>query len=150
MVDSAIRYRDNWTQLETEWAVSDALTLRITAYHLTSHRHWKNVESYAWNAATRRVNRSSYIEIYHDQRQAGDRFDATWRSQLFGMRNELVGGFDVNRITSRTAGIRPIEEPAASIPSTPRPACSSTSPAPRRGSGRRPISTRCSWRIGCR
>ncbi|KAA0677919.1 TonB-dependent siderophore receptor [Roseomonas genomospecies 6] len=101
--DSAIRYRDNWTQLKAEWTVSDALTLRNTAYHLTSHRHWKNVESYAWNAATRRVDRSSYIEIYHDQRQVGDRFDATWRSRLFGMRNELVGGFDVNQITFKNS-----------------------------------------------
>lgn len=107
VADSAIRYRDNWTQLKTEWAVSDALTLRNTAYHLTSHRHWKNVESYAWSAATQRVNRSSYIEIYHDQRQVGDRFDATWRSRLFGMRNELVAGFDVNRITFRNSSNSP-------------------------------------------
>ncbi|CBS89737.1 TonB-dependent receptor [Azospirillum lipoferum] len=98
VADSEIRYRDNWTQLKAEWAVSDALTLRNTAYHLTSHRHWKDVESYAWNAASRRVMRDSYIEIYHDQRQVGDRFDATWRSSLFGMKNEMVGGFDLNRI----------------------------------------------------
>lgn len=98
VVDSDIRYRDNWTQLKAEWALSDAVTLRNTAYHLTSHRHWKDVESYAWNAATRRIQRSSYIEIYHDQRQIGDRFDATWRGRILGMKNEMVGGFDLNRI----------------------------------------------------
>ena len=98
VADSAIRYRDNWTQLKAEWAVSDVLTLRNTAYHLTSHRHWKDVESYAWIPATQRIQRSSYIEIYHDQRQVGDRFDATWRGSLFGLKNEMVGGFDLNRI----------------------------------------------------
>ena len=107
VADSEIRYRDNWTQLKAEWAVSDALTLRNSAYHLTSHRHWKDVESYAWNAASRQVLRDSYIEIYHDQRQVGDRFDATWRSTLFGMKNELVTGFDLNRIEFKHANNSP-------------------------------------------
>ncbi|BAI71119.1 iron complex outermembrane recepter protein [Azospirillum sp. B510] len=98
VADSDIRYRDNWNQLKAEWALSDALTLRNTAYQLTSHRHWRDVENYAWTAAGGQVRRDSYIEIYHDQRQVGDRFDATWRSSLFGMRNEMVGGFDLNRI----------------------------------------------------
>lgn len=98
VLDSDIRYRDNWTQLKVEWAVSDSVTLRNTAYHLTSHRHWRDVESYGWNAATGSIQRSSYIEIYHDQRQAGNRFDATWRGSLLGLKNELVGGFDLNRI----------------------------------------------------
>lgn len=96
--DSDIRYRDGWTQLKAEWAVSDALTLRNIAYHLTSDRHWRNVEGYGWNATTRRVQRSSYIEIHHDQRQIGDRFDATWRTNIMGLPNQTVAGFDVNRI----------------------------------------------------
>ncbi|CAO3360814.1 TonB-dependent receptor [Azospirillum palustre] len=121
VADSDIRYRDNWTQLKAEWAVSDALTLRNTAYHLTSHRHWKDVESYAWDAATRRIQRSSYIEIYHDQRQVGDRFDATWRNSVFGMKNEMVGGFDLNRIEFKHTNNSPYGGSSTADPFDPAP-----------------------------
>ena len=48
--------------------------------------------------APARINRSDYIEIFHDQEQIGNRFDATFRGNLFGLRNEFVVGFDVNHI----------------------------------------------------
>lgn len=96
--DSHIRYRDNWTQFKTEWDVADGVSVRNTLYYLTSDRHWRDVESYAWNPATRRIDRSSYIEILHDQAQIGNRMDATFRGHLFGLANEFVAGFDLNRI----------------------------------------------------
>jgi iron complex outermembrane receptor protein len=98
VADSDVNYRDNWTQFKTEWKPNEAFTLRNTAYRLTSHRHWRDAESYAYNSGTGMIDRSSYLEIYHDQEQIGDRFDATVRHDLFGMKNEVVAGFDVNRI----------------------------------------------------
>lgn len=98
MLDSAIRYEDNWTQFKTEWDVADGITVRDTLYHLTSYRHWRDVESYAWNPATQLVTRINYIEIFHDQAQAGNRMDATFRGHVLGLANEFVTGFDVNRI----------------------------------------------------
>lgn len=99
VADSDVNYRDNWTQFKTEWKPNEAFTLRNTAYRLTSHRHWKNAESYTYNSGTGEIDRSSYLEIYHDQEQIGDRLDATVRHDLFGMKNEVVAGFDVNRIS---------------------------------------------------
>ncbi|MEH2473278.1 iron complex outermembrane receptor protein [Nitrobacteraceae bacterium AZCC 2161] len=96
--DSTIRYRDSWTQLKTEWQISDAITVRNALYYLDTQRHWKDAETYNWNPATRQIDRSSYIEIFHDQQQIGDRMDATFRGHVLGMANELVTGFDVNRI----------------------------------------------------
>lgn len=102
---SDIHYRDNWTQFKTEWTPADWFALRNTAYRLTSNRHWRNVESYNYqedgvNAGL--VRRSSYIEIFHDQEQIGNRLDATVRSALpGGVKNEMVVGFDVNRIDFR-------------------------------------------------
>lgn len=119
--DSDIRYRDAWTQLKAEWAVTDALTLRNTAYHLTSKRHWRDVESYAWNAATRRIQRSSYIEIYHDQEQIGDRFDATWRTDVMGLPNQMVAGFDVNRIDFKHINNSPYSGSSSVDPFNPSP-----------------------------
>jgi iron complex outermembrane receptor protein len=44
------------------------------------------------------IDRSSYIEIFHDQQQIGNRMDATFRGHVFGLANEFVAGFDVNHI----------------------------------------------------
>ena len=45
-------FRDNWTQLKTEWAPSDWFSVRNVAYRLTSKRHWRNAEWYDYNDAT--------------------------------------------------------------------------------------------------
>ena len=96
--DSAIRYRDNWSQLKTEWDVTDGLKVQNTLYYLTSHRHWRDVESYTWNPAKQQINRTSYIEIFHDEAQLGNRMDATFRGHVLGLTNEFVAGFDINRV----------------------------------------------------
>ncbi|WP_348637586.1 TonB-dependent receptor [Bradyrhizobium sp. ISRA443] len=98
VLDSAIHYEDNWTQFKTEWNVADGVTVHDTLYYLTSHRHWRNVESYAWNPSTQLITRTNYINIFHDQEQAGNRMDATFRGRVLGLANEFVAGFDINRI----------------------------------------------------
>jgi iron complex outermembrane recepter protein len=97
--DSSIRYQDSQSQVKTEWQVSDGITVRNTLYYLNSQRHWRDVESYSYNSMTRRIDRSDYIEIFHDQQQIGDRWDTTFRGHVFGMANEFVAGFDVNNIS---------------------------------------------------
>ncbi|WP_341992280.1 TonB-dependent receptor [Azorhizobium sp. AG788] len=98
-VDNAlIRYSDNWTQFKTEWAASDALTIRSTFYYLTSDRHWRDAETYSFQPATGLVRRTDYLEIRHDQTQAGNRTDATYHARLLGMPNALVVGFDINKV----------------------------------------------------
>lgn len=97
--DSDVSYVDNWTQFKTEWSPTDWFELRNVAYRLTSNRHWRNVEGYRYNTVTGRVDRSDYIEIFHDQEQIGNRFDATFRTNFGGgVKNALVVGVDVNQI----------------------------------------------------
>lgn len=96
--DASIRYRDNWTQLKTEWDVAEGVSVKNVTYYLSTHRHWKDVESYAYNPLRGNIGRSSYIEIFHDQEQIGNRFDTTFKGHVFGLANEFVAGFDVNRI----------------------------------------------------
>jgi iron complex outermembrane receptor protein len=98
VLDSAIHYEDSWTQFKTEWNIADGITVHDTLYYLTSHRHWRDVESYAWNPATQLITRTNYIEIFHDQAQVGNRTDATFRGHVLGLANEFVAGFDVNKI----------------------------------------------------
>jgi iron complex outermembrane receptor protein len=99
--DSQITWADNWTQLKTEWTPSADVTVRNTAYRLQSRRHWRDVEQYRFDPATGLVNRSDYLEIYHQQEQIGNRFDATFRGELFGFANQFSAGFDVNHIDFR-------------------------------------------------
>lgn len=96
--DSHIRYQDSWNQVKTEWQVADGISIQNTLYYLNSKRHWKDVESYVYNPATGLINRSSYIEIFHDQQQFGNRMDAKFRGRVLGMVNEFLAGFDVNSI----------------------------------------------------
>ena len=96
--DGIVHYKDNLNQIRTEWQVADGITVRNALYYIDVHRHWRNIESYAFNPATGLVNRSSNTEIYQAQQQVGDRVDATFRGHLFGMTNEFLAGFDVNHI----------------------------------------------------
>lgn len=96
--DGDVSYVDNWTQFKTEWSPTDWFEVRNVAYRMTSNRHWHNVEGYKYNPDSGMVDRSDYIEIFHDQKQIGNRFDATFRTAFGGMKNELVAGFDINRI----------------------------------------------------
>ncbi|WP_338829298.1 TonB-dependent receptor [Bradyrhizobium sp. 27S5] len=97
-LDSTIRYQDSWTQFKTEWDVADGIKINNTLYYLTSERHWRDIESYTWNPKTSLIDRGNYIEIFHDQKQAGNRMDATFSGHIFGLENRFVAGFDVNHI----------------------------------------------------
>jgi iron complex outermembrane receptor protein len=96
--DSTIRYQDSWTQFKTEWDVADGIKLNNTLYYLTSERHWRDIESYTWNPKTQLIDRGNYIEIFHDQKQVGNRMDATFSGHIFGLENRFVAGSDVNHI----------------------------------------------------
>ncbi|WP_375463290.1 TonB-dependent receptor [uncultured Methylobacterium sp.] len=99
--DAKITWADNWTQFKTEWTPTADITVRNTAYRLQSRRHWLDVEQYSFNRGTGLVDRGDYLEIYHQQEQVGNRFDAAFRGSLFGFRNEFLAGFDVNHIDFR-------------------------------------------------
>ncbi|MFD1332043.1 TonB-dependent receptor [Methylopila musalis] len=99
--DGVIRFNDTITQLKAEWTPNETVTLRATAYYVTANRLWRNAEGYTWNAGTGLIDRSSFIAIKQEQEQIGARADATIRTELFGMANEAVVGFDVNRFDFR-------------------------------------------------
>ncbi|RQO55832.1 TonB-dependent siderophore receptor [Variovorax sp. KBW07] len=96
--DAELKYNDKWTRLDAQWTPNSAITVRNQLYRLESKRHWRNSETYTFNATTRRVTRGDYLEIGHDQEQIGNRTDATFRHSMFGMANQVLVGFDVNRI----------------------------------------------------
>jgi iron complex outermembrane receptor protein len=107
--DDVIRYQDYWIRLRADWRVMPSLTLRNEAYALITDRHWRNVEEYEFLPATREVFRLSYIEIFHDQEQFGNRLDARYDGSVMGRKYRVLGGFDVNRIKFRRTSNTPFE-----------------------------------------
>lgn len=103
VADARLRFRDNWSQAKVEWTPSDALTIRSTFYHLWANKYWKNAESLTYVAATEsraaQVRQSSFLELYHIQKQTGNRTTANLNHDLAGLENSLVVGFDINRIS---------------------------------------------------
>ena len=94
VADAAISYTDSWTQLKADWRPRPNVVIRNNFNVLTSDRHWKNVESYAYQPSTGLVNRSDYLEIFHDQLQFGEHAEATVSSTIAGRANTTSVGFD--------------------------------------------------------
>ncbi len=96
--DAIVKYEDNMWRAQVEYRLSDDIQLRNETYYLTSKRHWRNSEDYYFDTPTT-VVRDSFLEILHDQKQAGDRFDMTVNGQLGGLKNRLVAGLEGYRTT---------------------------------------------------
>lgn len=103
VTDARLRFRDNWSQAKLKWSPSDAITIRSAFYHLWANKYWKNAENVAYVPATAtmpaQVRQSSFLELYHIQKQTGNRTTANLSHRLAGLENQLVVGFDVNRIS---------------------------------------------------
>lgn len=93
--DADIWYRDSWTQAKVEWQPAPNVRVRSGLHVLATSRHWRNVEEYFLDADTNLINRDSFIEIFHRQRQIGDRTDVVFSSR----RNTLSAGVDYNFVS---------------------------------------------------
>ncbi|MFV3327511.1 TonB-dependent receptor [Pseudomonas sp. NY15372] len=92
------RYHDEWTRLNTDWAISDRITASNQLYSIKSRRHWRNAETYAWNADAGDLERGSFLQIKHNQEQLGDRQSFTFDHSLFGLASKTVVGAEYNKI----------------------------------------------------
>lgn len=101
IAEPIVKFDDQWLRAKVEYEVTSSFKLRNETYLLTSKRHWRNSENYTFVPATGLVNRSGYLEILHDLKQTGNRFDATLDGVLAGMKNRFVAGFEVSRADMR-------------------------------------------------
>lgn len=103
VTDAKLRFRDNWTQAKLEWAPSADLTIKSDFYHLSANKYWHNAENVTYVPATAttsaKIRQSSFLELYHIQKQTGNRTTVGFNQSLFGLENHSVIGFDVNRIS---------------------------------------------------
>lgn len=101
VADSAIRYKDRWTELTAQWSPRSDVVVRSKLYHIDSDRYWRNAEAFRYNAATGRIDRSENTEIGHDQTQTGNTTDVTFHGSLLGRPHQVSAGFDINRAAFR-------------------------------------------------
>ncbi|WP_090321093.1 TonB-dependent siderophore receptor [Duganella sp. CF517] len=119
--DSVMRYDDRWIDLLVNWNPNDNVGVRSRFYDIDSDRHWRDVEAYRYNPATRLIDRADATEIYHRQSQTGNTTDAAFKGVLFGLANQFSVGFDVNssdfRHTNNTyVGSAPSVDPYNPVP----------------------------------
>jgi iron complex outermembrane receptor protein len=102
--DAELRFRDNWSQFKIEWAPGENFALDSTFYHLWANKYWRNAERAAWVGATdttpEQIRQSSFLELYHIQKQTGNRTTLSYSHDLAnGFEAGLVVGGDVNHIS---------------------------------------------------
>jgi iron complex outermembrane recepter protein len=107
--DSDISWDDYWVRLGTDWRIAPTVTLRNELYFLKTDRHWLNVENYAFLPATSQVDRTSYIEIFHDEHQIGNRLDVRLDGNVLQRPYRLLAGFDVNQIYFKRTSNTPFD-----------------------------------------
>lgn len=101
VTDALMHFKDNRTTAKIEWTPSTNISVRNTAYRLTTDRKWRNLESYFWNGGTGQIDRFDFFGIDHDQTQIGNQGDVTIKNDWAKLKNELLVGFDVNSIKFR-------------------------------------------------
>lgn len=103
VTDAELRFRDNWSQAKIAWTPSDDLKIESVVYHLWANKYWKNAENVTYvptsGATPAQIRQSSFLELYHIQKQTGNRTTASYAHSLGGMENHVVIGFDLNRIS---------------------------------------------------
>lgn len=95
--DSVISFHDQWTQLAAEWTPNADVTVRSRLYQIDSRRHWRNAENYDYLPASGLIERSGYTDIRHRQSQTGNTTDIRIDTSVFGLKNQVSAGFDINR-----------------------------------------------------
>lgn len=99
VADNDLHFRDTWTQFKANWVPAGNVSVDSNVYYLTTDKHWRNSELHVFNPATNRITLGTFLEIYYDQGQVGNRTTVRYDDKVAGRDNQLVVGFDVNRGT---------------------------------------------------
>jgi len=98
-LDSVVDYRDHRTQLSVEWRPAAGVQLTSASYLLDSLRRWETLEAYSYDTQAGVVERSANTGLVHDVSQIGNQTSLSYEAPVAaGVTNQLVVGFEVNRI----------------------------------------------------
>ncbi len=86
-----------FTHLDLAWTVNSAFSLHNTFYYFDAERHWRNAETYSFNAATSLIDRDRFF-VSHDQQTVGNRLYGTLTNSLASMANRALLGVDFSYV----------------------------------------------------
>ena len=103
--DNFVNAENSYSRLILQQKLGSQWSLRNEAYFTTQHLSWRNTENYTWNPATQLVDRSSFLLIWRQDQQLGDRLDFLLDAPLAGRHNRLVlGAWVDNNHQGRNSG----------------------------------------------
>ena len=72
-----------WITLNTEWAMSDGLTLSHVIYSYDAQRDWRNIGRFLWNPGTQTVGRTFWEDLGYDHQLVGARLFGRFKGERF-------------------------------------------------------------------
>ena len=105
--DGLVEYEDLWPRVRIDWQLAEGIRFRNDTFYMKADRHWRNVESYDFNTASGQVDRSFFLEIFHEQSQWGTRNDVLFDLETAGFHSHLNVGAEVNVIEFTHTNNRP-------------------------------------------
>jgi len=98
VADARLNFTDNWTNLETLWTPSPALSVHNNTFVMYHDRIYRDVPTYAYVPATNQVRRTQFRDINDTyETQYGDTGYLKYSGRLFGRKNDVLVGLDLNR-----------------------------------------------------
>lgn len=103
--DASIHSSQSWPQLLLKWTPNEHLTVQNFLYYFHARRAWQNAETYQLTTvdlsgnplASPQINRDRFY-VFHQQNLIGDEGSVTYKGNIFGMPNTVVGGFDYSHL----------------------------------------------------
>jgi iron complex outermembrane receptor protein len=95
--DAYIKSTQYWPQFFVKWRANDAITVENYLYYFQAKRSWVDSESYAFNPATKLIERDRFF-VFHNQKLIGDQASISLTYPVFGMKNQLVVGVDYSHL----------------------------------------------------
>jgi iron complex outermembrane receptor protein len=98
VLDAQLNFTDNWTNLESVWTPSPTVSVHNNTYLMYHDRIYRDAPTYAYVPATNQVRRTQFRDINDTyETQYGDTGYLKYSGRLFGRKNDVLVGLDVNR-----------------------------------------------------
>jgi iron complex outermembrane receptor protein len=95
--DGRYEQRVRWLRSITDYHLGEASSMQNTLYHYAAQRDYRNLETYAYNAAGDVVRSGAYLQR-HDQNVLGNRLELRHDAALFGLASQWSLGLDYSRM----------------------------------------------------
>lgn len=95
--DGRYEQRVRWLRSITDYHLGEASSLQNTLYHYAAQRDYRNLETYAYNAAGDVARSGAYLQR-HDQNVLGNRLELRHDAALFDLASQWSLGLDYSRM----------------------------------------------------